>query len=37
VQVLSPNSAAVNDYGTYDTSQIQKEIMVTVKGTFGVK
>lgn len=37
VQVLAPNSAEVTDYGTYDTSKIQKEIMVTVKATFQIK
>ena len=37
VQVLTPNSTEVSDYGSYDTSKIQKEIMVTVKATFSVK
>lgn len=37
VQVLSPGSAAVDDYGAYDTSSIKKEIMVTVRATFLVK
>lgn len=37
VQVLAPNSAEVSDYGTYDTSKIQKEIMVTVKASFEIK
>ena len=37
VQVLSPNSANISDYGTYDTSSIQKEIMVTVKASFQTK
>ena len=37
VQVLSPNSAQVSDYGTYDTSKIEKEIMVTVKASFQLK
>ena len=37
VQVLAPNSANVSDYGTYDTSSIQKQIMVTVKTSFEIK
>ena len=37
VQVLSPGSAAISDYGTYDTSKIQKEIMITVKASFLIK
>lgn len=37
VQVLSPNSVDVSDYGTYDTSSINKEIMVTVKALFTIK
>jgi hypothetical protein len=37
VQVLTPNSTQVSDYGSYDTSKIQKEIMVTVKASFTVK
>jgi hypothetical protein len=37
VQVMSPNSVEVSDYGTYDTSSIDKEIMVTVKATFETK
>ena len=37
VQVLSPNSTEVADYGSYDTSQIDKEVMVTVKASFTVK
>jgi len=37
VQVMTPNSAEVSDYGTYDTSSINKEIMVTVKATFEIK
>lgn len=34
VQVLPINSTDVSDYGTYDTSSIDKEVMVTVKTTF---
>ncbi len=37
VQVLSPNSVDISDYGTYDTSSIQKDIMVTVKASFELK
>ena len=34
VQVLPPNSVDVSDYGNYDTSSIEKDIMVTVKASF---
>lgn len=37
VQVLAPNSTNVEDYGTYDTSTISKQIMVTARATFFVK
>jgi len=37
VQVLAPNSANTSDYGTYDTSSIEKNIMVTVKTSFELK
>lgn len=37
VQVLSANSTDISDYGSYDTSQIEKEVMVTVKATFTLK
>jgi hypothetical protein len=37
VQVMSPNSIDVSDYGMYDTSSIDKEIMVTVKASFEIK
>lgn len=37
VQVLSPNSIDISDYGTYDTSSIEKEIMVTVKALFTIR
>lgn len=36
-QVLAPNSMEVSDFGTYDTSSIPKEIMVTVKAEFGLR
>jgi hypothetical protein len=37
VQVLAPNSADTSDYGTYDTSSIEKNVMVTVKTSFEIK
>lgn len=37
VQVMSSNSVEVSDYGMYDTSKIEKEVMVTVKATFDLK
>ncbi len=37
VQVLPQNSLEVSDYGTYDTSKINKNVMVTVRAAFGLK
>lgn len=37
VQVLAANSLDVSDYGTYDTSTIDKTVMVTVRATFAVR
>lgn len=37
VQVLPPNSVDVSDYGQYDTSTIEKNVMVTVRASFFVK
>ena len=37
VQVLAPNSTNVEDYGSYDTSTIEKQIMVTARATFLVR
>lgn len=37
VQVRSANSAEISDYGMYDTSKIEKEIMITVKASFEIK
>ncbi len=37
VQVLPRNSLDVSDYGTYDTSTVDKNIMVTVRVTFSMK
>lgn len=34
VQVMSVDSVEVSDYGAYDTSNIEKEVMVIVKATF---
>lgn len=37
VQVLSPNSVEISDYGTYDTSSLEKDIYLTVKVRFRLK
>jgi hypothetical protein len=37
VQVMSANSLDVSDYGSYDTSKIDKSIMLTVKASFTLK
>jgi len=37
VQVMSANSTDVSDYGSYDTSKVEKSIMMTVKTTFTLK
>jgi hypothetical protein len=37
VQVMAQGSMDVSDYGTYDTSTIDKTVMVTVRATFSVK
>lgn len=37
VQVLAPNSTDVADYGSYDTSTIDKTVSVTVRATFFVR
>ena len=37
VQVLPANSLEISDYGTYDTSKINKNIMVTAKVSFEIK
>lgn len=37
VQVLSSNSLEISDYGTYDTSKINKTVMITVKASFNLK
>lgn len=37
VQVMPVGAIDVSDYGSYDTSSIEKEVMVTVKASFGLK
>ncbi len=37
VQVMSAGAIDISDYGSYDTSTINKEVMITVKATFGLK
>ena len=37
VQVLARNSVDVSDYGSYDTSTIDKTVMVTARATFYLK
>lgn len=37
VQVQSANSTDVSDYGSYDTSKVEKNIMITVKTSFTLK
>jgi hypothetical protein len=37
VQVMSAHSTEVQDYGMYDTSRIEKEVMVTVKSSFVIR
>lgn len=37
IQVMPVNSVDVADYGSYDTSSIDKEVMVTVRASFGIK
>ncbi len=36
VQVLPAGGIEVSDYGTYDTQSMNKEVMVTVRATFGL-
>lgn len=36
-QVMQVNSVDVADYGVYDTSKIDKEVMITVKATFNIE
>jgi hypothetical protein len=37
VQVLPAGGVDISDYGSYDTGSLNKEIMVTVRATFGLK
>ncbi len=37
VQVLQPNSVDISDYGMYDTSTVEKEIMITVRASFSLR
>ena len=37
VQVLPANSVEVSDYGAYDTSRIDKQVMVTVRAAFTIR
>ncbi len=37
VQVMTVGSVDVSDYGAYDTSTIDKDVMITVKTVFGLK
>lgn len=37
VQVLALNSTDISDYGNYDTSTIEKDVMVTLRAVFQVK
>lgn len=36
-QVMPLNSVEVADYGVYDTTKIDKEVMITVKATFNIQ
>lgn len=37
VQLLQPNSVDISDYGMYDTSTVEKEIMITVRASFSLR
>lgn len=37
VQVLTAGSNDVSDYGTYDTTAIEKDVMVTVRASFNIR
>ncbi len=37
VQVLQPNSTDISDYGNYDTSTVNKDVMITVKASFSLR
>ena len=37
VQVLAADGIEISDYGSYDTSSLNKEVMVTVRASFELK
>lgn len=37
VQLLAPDSVNVEDYGSYDTTTVEKDVMVTVKAQFKLR
>jgi hypothetical protein len=37
VQVLPEGGVEISDYGTYDTQNINKEVMVTVRADFSLR
>jgi hypothetical protein len=37
VQLLRPDSVDVEDYGSYDTSTIEKDVMITVRANFELR
>lgn len=37
VQVMPVGAVEISDYGSYDTSSVDKEVMITVKTVFGLK
>jgi hypothetical protein len=37
VQVMPVGAIEISDYGSYDTSGIEKEVMTTVKATFSLE
>jgi len=37
VQVMAAGAIDISDYGSYDTSGVDKEVMITVKATFSLK
>ncbi len=37
VQILTPQSVEVSDYGTVDTSSVNKDVMVTARATFNLR
>lgn len=37
VQVMPIGAVEISDYGTYDTTSVEKEVMVTVKAAFGLE